>query len=81
VNVAPEAMKQALLNFGMPEWQAEGLVEDYAHYRRGEAAAISSTVGDITDKAAVPFSQFAKEYAGRFSEKAQVPREGNYRAG
>jgi hypothetical protein len=55
----------------------EGLVEDYAHYRRDEAAAISSTVGDITGKAAIPFSQFAKEYAGRFSEKAQVHHEGS----
>ena len=70
VNVPPEAMRQALLNLGMPEWQAEGLVEDYAHYRRGEAAGVSSTVHDITGKAVIPFSQFVREYAGKFLEKA-----------
>jgi len=33
----PEApMREALLKFGPPAWQADGLIEDYAHYRRGE---------------------------------------------
>jgi len=26
----------------MPVWQADGLIEDYAHYRRNEAALIAS---------------------------------------
>jgi len=70
VDVPPEAMKQALLSFGMPEWQADGLVEDYDHYRRGEAEVVSSTVRDITGKEATPLFQFAKDYASEFLEKA-----------
>jgi hypothetical protein len=31
----------------MPEWQAGGLVEDYGHYNRGEAA-ILSTAEEVT---------------------------------
>ncbi|HET9712064.1 MAG TPA: hypothetical protein VFP64_09295 [Pyrinomonadaceae bacterium] len=41
-------MREALLGFGLPEWQAEGLIEDYAHYRRGEAANVSTAVQEVT---------------------------------
>lgn len=70
LDVPSEAMRQALLGFGMPEWQADGLVEDYDHYRRGEAAEVTSTVRDITGNDATRFSQFAKDYAARFVGKA-----------
>lgn len=42
VDVPPEAMRDALLGMGMPPWQPDGLVEDYAHHRRGEAASVAS---------------------------------------
>jgi len=67
VNVPPEAMRQALQRFGMPKWQADGLVEDYDHYRRGEAAMVTSTVREITGNDATSFFQFAKDYAERFA--------------
>jgi hypothetical protein len=38
-------MRDALLSLGMPEWQVDGLIEDYAHYRRGEASGISTDGG------------------------------------
>jgi uncharacterized protein YbjT (DUF2867 family) len=41
VNVPPDAFAGALGAAGVPAWQVEGLIEDYAHYARGEAAAIS----------------------------------------
>lgn len=55
---------------GMPEWQADGLVEAYDHNRRGEAAEITSTVRDITGSDATRFSQFARDYAAQFLGKA-----------
>jgi uncharacterized protein YbjT (DUF2867 family) len=70
VDISPEVMRQALLSLGMPVWQAYGLVEDYDHYRRGEAAAVTSTVRDLTGREATSFSQFARDYAARFLEKA-----------
>jgi uncharacterized protein YbjT (DUF2867 family) len=70
VDVAPETMRQALFGFGMPAWQADGLVEDYDHYRRGEATMVTQTVRDITGREATSFFQFAKDYAGRFLGKA-----------
>lgn len=44
VAVTPEAFADTLRKFGMPEWQVDGLIEDYAHYARGEAAEVHPTV-------------------------------------
>jgi uncharacterized protein YbjT (DUF2867 family) len=34
VDVAPQAFAAALQAAGVPPWQVEGLIEDYAHYAR-----------------------------------------------
>jgi uncharacterized protein YbjT (DUF2867 family) len=67
VDVPPAAMKGALLQVGFPEWQAEGLIEDYAHYAKGEAAAITPDVERVTGKLARTFADFARDYAPAFS--------------
>jgi len=66
VDVPPEAMRDALLGVGLPLWQADGLIEDYAHYRRGEASAIASGVEDATGVLPHSFDDFAREYAPAF---------------
>ena len=35
VEVPPDAMRKTLIDVGLPVWQADGLIEDYAHYSRG----------------------------------------------
>lgn len=70
VEVSPEAMRQALLGLGMPGWQADGLVEDYAHYRSGEAGAVTSVVRDVTGIKPISFFKFANDYMDRFVGKA-----------
>ncbi len=62
-DVTPEAMMEALLNIGLPHWQVDGLIEDYAHYRRGEASAIASGVQDAIGTPPRPFDDFARDYA------------------
>ena len=66
VDVPPEVMREALLNAGLPTWQADGLIEDYAHYRRDEAAAIEEGVQDATAKPPHTFDDFARDYASVF---------------
>ena len=70
VDVPPQAMLQNLLDLGIPAWRADGLMEDYDHYRRGEAAAVTATVYDITQREPTRFSQFAADYAHQFVGKA-----------
>jgi uncharacterized protein YbjT (DUF2867 family) len=67
IDVPPEAMRDALLGAGLPLWQADGVVEDYAHYRRGKASAVASGVQDATGKPPRAFSAFARDYAPAFS--------------
>jgi uncharacterized protein YbjT (DUF2867 family) len=67
VDVPPDVMRAALIGVGLPVWQAEGLVEDYAHYRRGEASAVTSGVRDGAGTAPRTFADFARDYAPAFS--------------
>ena len=62
-DVSEGAMGDALRRAGMPAWQVDGLLEDYAHYRRGEAAAVCTGVIDATGAAPRSFSNFAADYA------------------
>jgi uncharacterized protein YbjT (DUF2867 family) len=66
IDVMPEQMEGAVRAAGFPEWQAGGLIEDYAHYARGEAAAVYSTVKEITGVPAILFEQFVRDYKGLF---------------
>jgi len=66
-DIPEEAMKNALLGFGFPLWQADGLLEDYAHYRLNEAAALTPDVKEVTGQAPRTFEQFVKDYAPLFS--------------
>jgi len=66
VNVPPVAMRQALIAAGFPDWQADGLLEDYAHYSRNEASGVFPDVDEVTGKGARTFADFARDYAGFF---------------
>jgi hypothetical protein len=59
-------MRNALFGLGFPEWQADGLIEDYAHYRRGEASGISNAVQEVTGAAPTGFIKFATDYKQNF---------------
>ena len=59
-------MRDALVGFGLPQWQADGLIEDYAHYRRGEAATIANVVRNVTGQPPRSFSAFARDYGQAF---------------
>lgn len=67
VNVAPEAMRDALEKARFPDWQADGLLEDYAHYARNEATEISPDVQMTTGQPPRSFADFARDYAPAFS--------------
>ena len=75
VDLPEREFREALRGFGMPDWQADGLIEDYAHYRRGEASNISSAVKDVTGEAPRPFMTFARDHRSAFLDtKDTKPR-------
>ena len=65
-SIPPEAFLAALTGAGMPDWQAEGLVEDYAHYDRGQASAVSPDVAQVTGTSPRSLRDFAHDYADAF---------------
>jgi uncharacterized protein YbjT (DUF2867 family) len=66
VEVSPEDFAGALRKLGVPPWQVEGLVEDYAHYARGEAADVHPTVREIAGADPRGAIAFARDYANAF---------------
>jgi uncharacterized protein YbjT (DUF2867 family) len=67
VDVPKQAMRDTLRGFGIPAWQADGIMEDYAHYRLGEASTISSAVRDVTGRPPHSFAAFARDYKQAFA--------------
>ena len=67
VNVPGDVMRDSLVGAGFPAWQADGLIEDYAHYRRDEASMVTSGVLEATGQKPRTFSDFARDYAPAFS--------------
>lgn len=63
----PAADFAAALSQYLPPWQLEGLVEDYAHYARGEAAAAHPSVTVLTGRRARDIADFARDHATAFS--------------
>lgn len=66
IDITPEVMRATLTQIGFPAWQADGLIEDYAHYSRNEAAPVIAGVQDATGHAPRSFATFAGDYADTF---------------
>ena len=66
-DASEDDMRQAMTGVKMPPWQIDGLIEDYAHYRRGEAMEIATGVRDATGADPRPFDGFAHDYAKAFA--------------
>jgi uncharacterized protein YbjT (DUF2867 family) len=67
VDVPPEAMRTALGDLGFPAWQADGLLEEFAMYRHGEAAGVEPGVHEALGRPPRPFDEFARDYASLFA--------------
>jgi uncharacterized protein YbjT (DUF2867 family) len=67
VDLDEDTTRGMLRAHGMPPWMAEGLIEDYAHYRRGEAEGVADGVEAATGSQPRTFSMFAHDYAEAFS--------------
>ncbi|QVQ52318.1 NAD(P)H-binding protein [Spiractinospora alimapuensis] len=65
-DVPPGEFAAALAD-AVPPWQLDGLVEDYAHYARGEAAEVHTSVTDLTGRPARDITEFARDHAAVFT--------------
>lgn len=66
IDIPSEVLGEMVRKIGFPEWQADGLVEDYAHYKRGEAAEIMPGVFNATGFQPRSFDAFTEDYVQLF---------------
>lgn len=71
ITFAPVPTNQfaAALEGLMPPWQLDGLLEDYAHYDRGEAAEVHTSVADLLGRPARSIKDFARDHAEAFARE------------
>ena len=67
VDVPPASMRTALADLGFPAWQADGLLEEFAMYRRGEAARVEPGVREALGQPPRSFDEFARDYTPLFA--------------
>jgi uncharacterized protein YbjT (DUF2867 family) len=67
VDVPPESMRAALADVGFSAWQADGLLEEFAMYRRGEATGVEPGVREALGRPPRSFDEFARDYAPLFA--------------
>jgi uncharacterized protein YbjT (DUF2867 family) len=65
VDVLPAVFADQLRHV-LPAWQVDGLIEDYAHYARGEAAEVHDTVTFVTGHAPRTVAEFAADHKDAF---------------
>ena len=62
-NLPPEQMKQALLGAGVPEWNANGILDLETLYRDGGASSVTGDVELVLRRQPITYEQFARDYA------------------
>jgi len=63
VDLPAAQMKQALLTAGMPEWNADGILDLSELYRTGGSSIVSTDVEHILARRPISFAQFALDYS------------------
>jgi len=66
VDIPPAAFKQSAMSAGIPEFQADALINLNQFYISGAAAMVTGDVERVTGRKPRSFDQFAKDYAGAF---------------
>lgn len=72
VNLPPADLKRALLSAGLPEWNADALVDLQRLYREGKAAAITHDVEQIVGRKPIAFEQFLEDHRDAFQARGQA---------
>lgn len=63
IDVPPDAYKQTLLQYGVPGFIADGLIDLFRHYRTGKGAEVTPWVEKVSGRPATRFSDFARGFA------------------
>jgi uncharacterized protein YbjT (DUF2867 family) len=72
INLPPGELKQALLSAGIPEWNANALLDLQRLYREGKAAAVTRDAEEILGRKPTSFAKFLQDYRDAFQARGQA---------
>jgi uncharacterized protein YbjT (DUF2867 family) len=72
INLPPAQLKEALLSQGVPEWNADALLDLQRLYREGKATTVTRDVEQILGRRAISFAQFFRDYRADFEVRKQA---------
>ncbi|MGB9203089.1 MAG: SDR family oxidoreductase, partial [Terriglobales bacterium] len=72
INLPPAQFRQALLAAGVPEWNADALLDLQRLYREGKAATVTQEVEQILGRKPISFEQFSRDYKYAFAAQQQA---------
>jgi len=70
VDIPMAAQHQAMLDAGMPDWQATALTELQQYYVNGRGGDLDDTLESIIGRPPIPLDAFLQENAAQFREQA-----------
>jgi uncharacterized protein YbjT (DUF2867 family) len=70
VNLTDEQLKQGMLGAGVPEWNANALVDLQRFYREGGASAVTNDVEKLLGRKPISFEQFSRDHLAAFQRAA-----------
>jgi uncharacterized protein YbjT (DUF2867 family) len=72
INLAPPQLKEALLSAGVPEWNADALLDLQRLYREGKATTVTRDVEQILGRQPISFAQFFRDHKFAFEVRKQA---------
>jgi uncharacterized protein YbjT (DUF2867 family) len=72
INLPSTQLKEALLSAGVPEWNADALLDLQRLYREGKAATVTRDVEQILRRKPISFTQFSRDYRYAFEAREQA---------
>jgi uncharacterized protein YbjT (DUF2867 family) len=72
INLPPAQLKEALLSAGVPEWNADALLDLQRLYREDKATTVTRDVEQILGRKAISFGQFFRDYRSDFEIRKQA---------
>jgi len=72
INLSPEKLRDALRSAGVPEWNADALLDLQRLYREGKASTVTRDVEQILGRKATSFAQFFRDYRSDFEVRKQA---------
>lgn len=66
VDLAPEQMRQAMLGAGVPDWNANAMIDLQRLYRDGGASDVTNDVETLLGRKPIQYQQFSRDYRSVF---------------